>query len=83
MIQGRDSLEIVIANEGKVPMPVRLAVTRIDGRVEDLTEPVDVWLEGGDRHTVRVAREPAVKSIELDPEKEFPDLDRSNQVWPR
>jgi hypothetical protein len=32
---------------------------------------------------VRVAREPVVRSIEVDPEKEFPDIDRSNQVWPR
>jgi Peptidase family M1 domain len=83
VMTGRDSLEIVIANEGKAPMPVHLAVTRVDGRVEDLTEPVEVWFGGQGRHTVRVAREPAVKSIEIDPEKEFPDLDRSNQVWPR
>ncbi len=27
--------------------------------------------------------EPAVKSVEIDADKDFPDLDRSNQVWPR
>jgi aminopeptidase N len=78
-----DSLEIVIANEGKAPMPVRLAITRIDGRVDHLTLPAEVWVQGGRRRTLRVAREPAVRTIEVDAEKEFPDLDRSNQVWPR
>jgi hypothetical protein len=32
---------------------------------------------------VRVSRNPAVRNIEIDVEKNFPDLDRSNQVWPR
>jgi hypothetical protein len=78
-----DSVEIVIVNREKAPMPVRLTVTRIDGRVEPLTVPVDVWLRGERRRTLRIAREPTVRSIEIDADKEFPDLDRSNQVWPR
>jgi hypothetical protein len=32
---------------------------------------------------VRVAASPAVKGIEIDPDRKFPDIDRSNQVWPR
>ena len=78
-----DSVEIVIANEGKAPMPVRLAITRINGQVEHRTLPVEVWFQGDRRPSLRVAREPAVRTIEVDAEKEFPDLDRSNQVWPR
>ena len=64
-------------------MPVHLAVTRADGRVDSLNVPVDVWLGGAKRTTVRVAREPAVRSIEIDPAREFPDIDRGNQRWPR
>jgi hypothetical protein len=78
-----DSVAIVVESRGKAPMPMRLAITRIDGRVERLTLPVEVWLRGERRRTVRVPREPAVRTVEIDPEKEFPDLDRSNQVWPR
>jgi hypothetical protein len=78
-----DSVEIVLENRGKAPMPVRLAITRIDGRVEHLSLPADVWLQGDRRRTVRVAREPAVRTVEVDPAKAFPDLDRTNQVWPR
>jgi hypothetical protein len=78
-----DSLEITIDNRGRAPMPILLAVTRGAGQVQRLTIPVDVWFDGKRRHTLRIAREPAVKTIVIDPDKEFPDLDRSNQVWPR
>jgi hypothetical protein len=78
-----DSVQVVLSNEGKAPMPVRLSITRVDGRVERLSLPAESWLQGERRQTVRIAREPAVKSVELDAEKDFPDLDRTNQVWPR
>jgi aminopeptidase N len=78
-----DSLEIVVVNKGKAIMPLRLAVTRTTGQVDRLTFPAEFWFQGERRRTVRVAREPAVKTIELDPQREFPDIDRSNQVWPR
>ena len=78
-----DSLEIVVQNEGRAPMPVRLAVTRTNGQVDSLTIPAATWFGGERRRAIRVAREPAVKGIEIDPEKDFPDIDRSNQAWPR
>jgi hypothetical protein len=83
VITATDSLEIVVENRGRAPMPVKLAVSRTSGGVDSLTVPVEIWFGGEKRQTMRVAREPAVKTIEIDPEKEFPDLDRSNQVWPR
>jgi hypothetical protein len=64
-------------------MPVRLVVNRTTGQADSLAVPADVWFGGERRRTVRVSREPAVKSIEIDPDREFPDIDRSNQVWPR
>jgi hypothetical protein len=79
----RDSVTIVLDNRGKVPMPVLLAVTRVNGKVDHITLPADIWLRGERRQIVRIAREPVVRNVEIDPEKEFPDLDRSNQVWPR
>jgi hypothetical protein len=78
-----DSLEVIVENRGRAPMPVFLAVTRANGRVDQLTIPVDVWFGGDRRHAIRIPREPMVKSIEIDTQKDFPDLDRSNQVWPR
>ena len=78
-----DSLEIVVENEGRATMPVRLAVTRTDGQGDSLTVPAAAWLGGERRRAVRIRREPAVKGIEIDPNKDFPDIDRSNQGWPR
>jgi hypothetical protein len=78
-----DSVVVVIENRGRAQMPVLLAVTRADGRVDRVTIPADVWFAGDRRHAIRIAREPMVKRIEVDTQKDFPDLDRSNQVWPR
>ncbi|MBA3497410.1 MAG: M1 family metallopeptidase [Gemmatimonadales bacterium] len=78
-----DSLEISLENRGRAPMPVHLVITRASGRADSLKVPVDVWLGGAKRTTVRVAREPAVRNIEIDPAREFPDVDRDNQRWPR
>jgi hypothetical protein len=78
-----DSLDVVIDNRGKAPMPVHLVVTRSDGHADSLNIPVDVWLQGAKKTSVRIAREPTVKQVEIDPAKDFPDVDRGNQVWPR
>lgn len=64
-------------------MPVRLAVTRADGRVERITVPVEVWLAGARSHTVRVAAGPSVTKVAIDPEHVYPDVDRTNQTWER
>ncbi|HET9983970.1 MAG TPA: M1 family metallopeptidase [Longimicrobiales bacterium] len=76
-----DSLAVVVEDRGLAPMPVRLVVTRAGGAVQRIEVPVDAWLRGERRHTVRIAREPAVERVEIDPEGVFPDVDRGNQVW--
>lgn len=76
-----DSLEIVIEDRGLAPMPTRLAVTRADGRVERIEIPVEVWLAGARRHTLRVAHPASVTRVEIDPDDAFADADRTNQVW--
>jgi hypothetical protein len=43
--------------------------------------PADVWLSGATRHTTRVPATPRVLSVELDPDKAFPDLVRGNDRW--
>ncbi len=77
-----DSTEIIIEDRGLVPMPVRLAVTRADRSVQQLTLPVEPWLSGARRQTVKVGGRSAVTKVEIDPGLKFPDIDRSNNVWP-
>ena len=74
---------MVVANRGRAPMPVPLVVTRDGGQADTVTVPVDVWLGGLKRTTVKLSREPAIRSIEIDPGRQFPDLDRGNQRFPR
>ena len=62
-------------------MPVRLALTRSDGRVERVELPVTAWLGGARRQVVRVAARPLVAKVEIDPEGLFPDMNRKNQLW--
>ncbi len=78
-----DSVAITVRDRGFVPMPVRLAVTRADGSVERLEIPVDVWLADRTSTTVEVVGKPEVVRVEIDPEKDFADVDRSNNVWER
>ena len=75
--------EITIEDHGLAPMPVRLAVTRDDGTVERYEVPVDVWLNGERRHTMRVPRAASIVRVEIDPEHWFPDVALANNVWKR
>ncbi|MGH9409617.1 MAG: M1 family aminopeptidase, partial [Vicinamibacterales bacterium] len=76
-----ESTTITIEDRGLAPMPVRLAITRADGSVQRIDVPVDVWLTGSRRHEVRVAASPAVTQVVIDPDGDFPDVNRDNQIW--
>jgi hypothetical protein len=78
-----DSLEVVVSNRGRAPMPVHLVVTRSEGEPQTVEIPVSAWFAGEKRATVRIPQTPAIKTIEIDPKREFPDVDRGNGVWPR
>jgi aminopeptidase N len=79
-----DSATITVEDRGLAPMPVRLAITRqgVSG-VERREIPVDVWLRGERRATLRVAAAPRIVKVEIDPENAFPDVDRTNNRWGR
>ena len=79
-----DSATITVEDRGLAPMPVRLAITRQgETRVERREIPVDVWLRGERRATLRVPASPKITKVEIDPENAFPDIDRTNNRWGR
>jgi len=79
-----DSATITVEDRGLAPMPVRLAITRQGvTRVERREIPVDVWLRGERRATLRVSASPKITKVEIDPENAFPDIDRTNNRWGR
>jgi hypothetical protein len=80
---GAGGTTITVRDVGMVPMPVRLAITLANGEVLRREIPVDVWLAGARTATINVPAGQAVTRVEIDPEMVFPDVDRSNNVWPR
>ncbi|HEY9226277.1 MAG TPA: M1 family aminopeptidase, partial [Gemmatimonadaceae bacterium] len=76
-----DKLMVTIEDRGLAPMPVRLAITRADGRVEQRYVPVSVWLAGARRIAVNLDNGATVTAVEIDPDQVFPDIDRSNNRW--
>jgi hypothetical protein len=74
---------VVVSNQGRAPMPVHLVITRSPSDSQSVEIPVSVWFTGEKRTSVRIAQEPTIKTIEIDPNREFPDIDRSNGIWPR
>ena len=74
-------IRITVRDEGWVPMPVLLRVTREGGRVVDERIPVEAWLGGAATATVTLDEGAAVTRVEIDPDRYFPDADRRDNVW--
>ena len=79
----QDTLIITVENKGKAPMPVLLVARGASGDTTSLTVPVDAWLQGEKKVTVRMAVPDDFTRVEIDPAQRFPDADRSNQSWPQ
>jgi hypothetical protein len=71
---------IYLRSVGSVPMPVELALTLGGGGSARLKLPVDIWFRG----PTYVATVPGdVTGVRIDPDSALPDVDRSNNAWPR
>lgn len=77
------SATVTVRDVGNALMPARLVVTREDGSTLRLEVPVDTWLTGVRTATVSVPAGSAVTRVEIDPARDFPDVDRANNVWTR
>ncbi|HKN68146.1 MAG TPA: M1 family metallopeptidase, partial [Gemmatimonadaceae bacterium] len=73
---------IHLENRGTMVMPAELALTFTDGTRSTVTLPVEMW-NLGQRFDYRVPGSKRVQRVELDPRQAMPDIDRSNNVWPR
>ena len=74
---------ITVANRGRLPMPVVLAITREDGEVLRREIPVAEWLEGARTASIVVPPGAAVTRVEIDPDRAFADVAPENNVWAR
>ncbi len=78
---GSGGTTVTIRDEGDLIMPVHLRVTFADGATEDHVIPVDDWLAGRRTATLTLPAGRAVARVEIDPDLDFPDIDRDDNVW--
>jgi hypothetical protein len=78
-----EAVTITVEDEGRIPMPVRLTITMADGSTMTREVPVDTWLSGRREASVTVPTGGPVQRVEIDADHDFPDVDRTNNVWTR
>lgn len=82
-VSGGERVAVTVEDQGGAPLPIELALTLANGETRRAVVPVDVWLAGARRHTEVVDVPAQVVRVEIDPERVFPDVDRSDNVWER
>jgi aminopeptidase N len=73
---------VYLSNRGTMVMPATLAITFSDGTTQDVKLPIEMW-NLGDRFAYRVPGSKTIQRVVVDPRNALPDIDRSNNAWPR
>jgi len=71
---------VFLSSPGGLPMPVDLRLTFANGTTENKRLPVEIWFLGNHAIYDRKVTADLVK-VEIDPEQDFPDVRRGNNVW--
>jgi hypothetical protein len=71
---------ITIENLQKLPMPVTVEVLEANGKTGRAKLPVEVWMHGP-VWKFHYASTDKVTRVTIDPDKRYPDVDPSNNVW--
>src|ERR1700722_1120951 len=71
---------ITIENLEEMAMPVVLAIQQENGKTDTVVLPVEIWQHGPTKAFAYNSTS-KIKSIIIDPEHEFPDIDPSNNTW--
>jgi hypothetical protein len=80
---GDSPAKVAIFNRGTQVMPVRLRVTLADGTSRDVSLPVQIWATTNQWVAPVDTGGQPIDRVELDPDGLLPDIDRSNDLWPR
>lgn len=71
---------ITIENLDKMAMPAVVEVELTSGEKERFTFPVEIW-QRGSSWTFRTSTKLPIKSVVIDPDHSFPDMDSKNNTW--
>jgi len=69
-------------NKGGLVMPILLDITYVDGSVEHLNIPAEIWRKNTKKVSKLFIRDKEIKEIALDPNWETADTDINNNYWP-
>ena len=77
-----DGVIVTISDKGDMAMPVILNFEMTDGQSTLLKVPADIWFGGKRTYVASVPlMGKTLRSISLDPDNRFQDLNRDNNVW--
>ena len=71
---------ITIENLDKMAMPAVVEVELTSSEKERFTFPVEIW-QRGSSWTFRTSTKLPIKSVVVDPDHSFPDMDSKNNTW--
>jgi hypothetical protein len=77
-----NNARITFENRAGLILPVVYRVEYTDGSDETRRLPVQVWAQGDSWTTTWNTRGRKIKSVTLDPDEQFPDVNLSNNTWP-
>jgi len=72
---------VTFENRGDLIMPVVFMVEYTDGTDEIRRLPVQVWAQGDSWTTTWNCKGRKIRSVTIDPDEQFPDVDLGNNVW--
>tara|TARA_R110000744_G_scaffold55307_27_gene116924 strand:- start:3556 stop:5523 length:1968 start_codon:yes stop_codon:yes gene_type:complete len=71
---------ITIENKGKMIMPVIIKVIQTNGLSETIQLPIEIWARESD-WTFKYTSTSNIDKVIIDPENQFPDIERKNNEW--
>jgi hypothetical protein len=73
---------IDFTNKGGLVMPILLDISYVDGSIEHLRLPAEIWRRNTKNVSKMIIRDKEIKEIALDPNWETADVDVNNNYWP-
>src|SRR5205085_6835314 len=71
---------ITLQNLEQMAMPIPVQIRETNGKVQNLTVPVESWMHGAET-TFFVYPTSKIAEVIIDPDKKLPDMNRKNNVW--
>ena len=79
-----DSVAVIFSNHARGVLPILVRFIFTDGSTQNFTYPAEVWSTNTRFYLRRYEfKGKKLARVELDPDKRLPDLDRTNNIWPR